>query len=165
MPSLSNAFKFTPSGGHVYLRVEVGEKVPPSLSTQRNDSNDDTLEGDQDQLDTTPLLVKKDINSTAKATTKAISTDTTTPHYLDDTFVPIKISISDSGIGIPKDKLSALFQTFTQVDASTTRNYGGTGLGLAISRQLCRLMDGDMVRIVCLCLCEASFNNLILMHL
>lgn len=52
--------------------------------------------------------------------------------------------IEDTGIGIPQDKISGLFETFTQVDASTTRQYGGTGLGLSISKKLCQLMDGDI---------------------
>lgn len=58
--------------------------------------------------------------------------------------VPLLVSVTDTNIGIPKDKSSKLFKSFSQVDASTTRNFGGTGLGLAISRQLCRMIGGDM---------------------
>ncbi|MBU6481167.1 MAG: response regulator [Nitrospirae bacterium] len=54
----------------------------------------------------------------------------------------IRFSISDTGIGIPSDKLAAIFESFTQAHASITRKYGGTGLGLTISRQLAELMNG-----------------------
>jgi PAS domain S-box-containing protein len=56
--------------------------------------------------------------------------------------VSLHFEVQDSGIGIPKDRQSQLFQSFTQVDASTTRRFGGTGLGLAISRRLIELMGG-----------------------
>ncbi len=55
----------------------------------------------------------------------------------------IAFAVQDSGIGIPHDRLDTLFDSFTQVDASTTRKYGGSGLGLAISKRLVEMMDGS----------------------
>ncbi len=52
--------------------------------------------------------------------------------------------VSDTGIGIPLERQSALFQSFTQVDSSTARKYGGTGLGLAISKRLAEVMGGQV---------------------
>ena len=56
----------------------------------------------------------------------------------------LTVSVIDSGIGIPDDKLPTLFDSFTQADTSTTREFGGTGLGLAITKQLCELMSGSI---------------------
>ena len=56
----------------------------------------------------------------------------------------IKFAVRDTGIGIPPERMDRLFKSFSQVDASTTRQYGGTGLGLAISKKLCEMMGGKV---------------------
>lgn len=56
----------------------------------------------------------------------------------------LRFSVTDTGIGIPDDRISHIFTSFSQVDASTTRKYGGTGLGLSICKQLVDMMDGQI---------------------
>ena len=66
-------------------------------------------------------------------------------HFVDGKkYLNLAISVRDTGIGIPADKLGAIFENFTQVDASTTRKFGGTGLGLTISKGLAVLMSGSL---------------------
>lgn len=62
----------------------------------------------------------------------------------DNGMYELKFAIRDTGIGIPGDKMHRLFQSFTQVDSTTTRNFGGTGLGLVISKRLAEMMGGKM---------------------
>jgi CheY-like chemotaxis protein len=62
----------------------------------------------------------------------------------DGQHVQLRVSVADTGIGIPQHHLAGLFDQFTQVDGSASRKYGGTGLGLAISKQLAGLMGGHI---------------------
>ncbi|MEG4942673.1 response regulator [Microcoleus sp. F4-D5] len=66
------------------------------------------------------------------------------PGNLPESLYEIQFAIQDTGIGIPANRLDRLFKSFSQVDASTTRQYGGTGLGLAISKRLSEMMNGMM---------------------
>ena len=62
----------------------------------------------------------------------------------DESRATMRISVHDTGPGIPPEELDSVFEKFTQVDGSTTRKYGGTGLGLAIAKQLVELMGGSI---------------------
>jgi signal transduction histidine kinase/ligand-binding sensor domain-containing protein/DNA-binding response OmpR family regulator len=70
--------------------------------------------------------------------------DVSLKNLLSDDEMELGFEIRDTGIGIPADKLSKLFEAFSQVDSSTTRKYGGTGLGLVICERLINLMGGDI---------------------
>lgn len=60
------------------------------------------------------------------------------------TDIGLRLKVTDTGVGIPENRLPYIFDSFVQADASTARQYGGTGLGLSISRDICRLMGGDL---------------------
>jgi PAS domain S-box-containing protein len=71
-------------------------------------------------------------------------TVTTEEHQPESNQFLLHFSVRDTGIGIPPERMDRLFKTFSQVDASTSRQYGGTGLGLAISKRIAEMMGGTM---------------------
>jgi len=85
------------------------------------------------------------INNAIKFTSKGeVFIKVSLAQMIGDDQLEIAISIKDTGIGIPDEKLPSLFKPFSQVDSSTTRKYGGTGLGLIISERLVKLMGGNI---------------------
>jgi PAS domain S-box-containing protein len=84
------------------------------------------------------------LNNAVKFTEKGKITISVSSRAVEDGNYEILFAVKDTGIGIPEDKMGRLFQSFSQVDASTARRYGGTGLGLAISKRLAELMGGKM---------------------
>ena len=66
------------------------------------------------------------------------------PEHHGNGSVKVRVAVSDTGIGIPTNKLDLIFEAFEQADASSTRRFGGTGLGLAISKQLVERMNGNL---------------------
>ena len=84
------------------------------------------------------------LNNAVKFTEKGKIIISVSGRAVEDGNYEIHFAVKDMGIGIPEDKMGRLFQSFSQVDASTARRYGGTGLGLAISKRLAELMGGKM---------------------
>ena len=115
------------------------------------DKNDNTfvLESGDDlgtvDTDTTKLRqVLLNLLSNAAKFTSAGAVTLRVEHTANPAGDRISFAVSDTGIGIPPDKLDAVFEEFSQADESTTRDFGGTGLGLALTRQLCELMGGTI---------------------
>jgi len=113
----------------IFLDLEVNGPIP------------DKVLGDPTRLrQIITNLVSNAVKFTDKGGVKVIlrlSSDGDQPRFA--------IDVVDNGIGIPADKVEAIFDPFTQADSSTTRKFGGTGLGLAISRDFARMMGGDII--------------------
>ncbi len=111
--------------------IELIARVLPGTATRRI--------GDPTRL---RQIILNLISNALKFTERGEIIVTVGPDETSDDPDRLHFSVSDTGIGIPADKLEKIFASFTQVDSSTTRKYGGTGLGLTISKSLTQMMDG-----------------------
>jgi len=96
----------------------------------------DALRLEQVLINLTSNAIKFTENGHVMVTTRAINDE--------ENKLTLKFSVQDTGIGIPQEKQTSIFDPFIQADTSTTRRFGGTGLGLAICRQLVNLMQGEI---------------------
>ena len=113
------------------------------LAYMVDDQTPNTLVGDVTRL--RQILVNLLGNAVKFTETgEVVATVTSRPSDRLDNRHELHFAVRDTGLGIPKERVDRLFQSFSQVDTSTTRKYGGTGLGLAISKRLCAMMGGTM---------------------
>ncbi len=126
---IANIFRTTTSLKNIELLFHVDSNVPGRLKG--------------DPLRLTQILTNL-INNAIKFTSHGEIVVRISQKTMEYPFHMVSFQISDTGIGIPQDKMASLFDSFTQADSSHSRKYGGTGLGLAICRDLVRLMGGQI---------------------
>lgn len=122
------------------LNAPVAQKKGVPLIFKRDDAISPYVQGD-------PLRLRQILMNLISNAIKFTSTGTISLEILKKEVrgrEGVRFEVRDAGIGIAPEKVQKLFQPFTQVDASTTRQYGGTGLGLAICRRLVHLMEGEI---------------------
>jgi len=136
--TMERTFRHVAEGKGVNFNIEIDRRVPAAIFT------------DSQRLD---QVLKNLLSNAFKFTERgyvnlqvALSTAgwSSDNQNLNRAESVLAISVSDSGIGIPTDKLTTIFEPFLQADGSTSRKYGGTGLGLAISRELARVLGGEI---------------------
>jgi signal transduction histidine kinase/ligand-binding sensor domain-containing protein/CheY-like chemotaxis protein len=113
----------------LFFRIDVPDDVP------------DLLVGDPDRLRQVLLNV---IGNAVKFTTEGGIVVQIFRSALGPNSTELRFTVTDTGIGIPPEKIGVIFEAFRQADGSTTRRFGGTGLGLAISSRLVRMMGGEL---------------------
>jgi PAS domain S-box-containing protein len=111
------------------LHVDVADGVP------------EYLQGDPLRLRQVLLNL---VNNAIKFTHEGSITVRIEPMVVDEDWATLKFSVIDTGVGISREKQETIFESFTQVDGSTTREYGGTGLGTTICKELAELMGGQI---------------------
>jgi HAMP domain-containing protein/CheY-like chemotaxis protein/signal transduction histidine kinase len=136
--TMERTFRHVAEGKGVSFKIEVDPSVPDGVFT------------DAQRLD---QVLKNLLSNAFKFTERGFVTLRVAPAQagwsaenfnLARAKTVLAFSVSDSGIGIPADKQTTIFEAFQQADGSTSRKYGGTGLGLAISRELARVLGGEI---------------------
>jgi two-component system sensor histidine kinase EvgS len=128
---ISNVFTMTVRNKGLDFMLEIDEKIPQSLLL-------DSTRIRQILFNLVGNAVKFTDNGTVSL--KATAENENAIHST----VDLRIDVEDTGIGIPKDKLAHIFESFRQQEGQSVRKYGGTGLGLTISKRLTELMDGKI---------------------
>jgi PAS domain S-box-containing protein len=128
--SVINSMQFKAQDKHIYLKADIDHAVPEFIL------------GDKTRI--CQILLNLIGNSVKFTSTGGI---TVSVKVLEETEheVKLRFDVSDTGIGIPQDKINTIFESFKQADANTTRLYGGTGLGLAITKRLVELHDSRII--------------------
>lgn len=129
MTGVKHSFDFEVNRRNLSMEVRIDEEIPPVVL------------GDSIRL--TQILINL-VGNAVKFTQKGSITIEAKPLRKNNGQIDIEFFITDTGIGIPEDKIGIIFESFTQASSSTTRKYGGTGLGLAITQKLVELQGGEL---------------------
>lgn len=126
---IRQSFDFDTTRKGLGLEIIIDDKIPP------------VIRGDSVRL--SQILINL-LGNAVKFTEKGFISLSVVPVMSSGEIVHLKFTVTDTGIGIPEEKIHAIFESFTQASSSTTRKYGGTGLGLAITKKLIELQGGEI---------------------
>jgi signal transduction histidine kinase/DNA-binding NarL/FixJ family response regulator len=129
---LSTLFRYAADSKGLHLRVEVADAVPEAVV------------GDPVRLQQVLVNLVSNALKFTRQGGVAVRVGLAPEPAADPSHVALRFEVQDTGIGIPSNKLAAIFEDFSQANASTTREFGGTGLGLSIARNLVQLHGGQL---------------------
>jgi HAMP domain-containing protein/signal transduction histidine kinase/CheY-like chemotaxis protein len=135
---MERTFRQLAADKNLEFKVDFGSALPMSMRT-------DEKRLQQIVLNLLSNAFKFTAQGSVTLAVRCVESGWSTNHpVLRDVECAIQIAVTDTGIGIPKDKQKLIFEAFQQADGTTSRKYGGTGLGLSISREIARLLGGEL---------------------